>query len=726
MLPSVNTGNKRKDKKRKRASTSFTGHGKGDNPTSTCSDWQQHHEDNNPKLKSDSQLLKEEYGNAKSVSVTNKLHEELGLSVTLEVESGKSDNSTSSVRNMQVDLPQPFSGSCLLYADDDINSTGSGKSDSDSLLIQLAKHTFHKISMKKGQQWLPTPIQLQSWPILASTESLNLIGISPTGSGKSLSFAIPLVFKGMESLIASCNNISMSKTCTKKNLGKNNIIGLIVTPTRELAIQVSKVVASVCKSANKLMKEQMTKIHDYNPIMKSVVIYGGVDKSDQINSLIGNRLEKFDEEGVNMEKSQKSIDDARYNCNVVVTATPGRLLDLMCLKDEGHDGRTIHENVVGCEILIIDEADRMATQSDISKQVDVILSLLNENVEKNLTVGLFSATLPQRVSEKFNEWVSKPRCLVKVNSIIVGRDRQNLERQEDDDDDMKQSGCDENDASSSTKSSKNTHRGPLNLSLPPSHVEQILHVCANHKKPKKLMTTLKKIRDNERKDKTKSRKKGLIIVFFNRIKTLQYVYQLLNKENIQSIQLHSQMKQDKREYQLNLFRSGKNPLLLATDIAARGIHVNNVEYIINYDFPTSLEQYVHRCGRSGRNKVTNEAKGNCKETRDRANMKATVYSFFHRELGAMAKDVVELLRSCNSFMDPNLLSLIPTSNGEKGEESALSRSKRRKRNKKESETDIQSPNDHEIELEFASLQPNRIVLKRAIHVSDAESDSDDE
>ena len=151
------------------------------------------------------------------------------------------------------------------------------------------------------------------------------------------------------------------------------------------------------------------------------------------------------------------------------------------------------------------------------------------------------------------------------------------------------------------------------------------------------------------------------------------------------------------------------------------------QHFDNKDF--SAIKYVHRCGRAGRNKVTNEAKGDYKETGDGANLKATVYSFFHRELGAMAKDVVELLRSCNSFVDTNLLSLIPTSkHGVEGEESAMSRSKRRKRNKKESETDIQSPkNDHEIEFdqEFASLQPNRIVLKRASHVSDAESDSDD-
>lgn len=68
------------------------------------------------------------------------------------------------------------------------------------------------------------------------------------------------------------------------------------------------------------------------------------------------------------------------------------------------------------------------------------------------------------------------------------------------------------------------------------------------------------------------------------------VYGLLQKERIQGVPFHSQMNQKKRETQLNLFRSGKCPILLSTDVVARGIHIKNVEYIINYDFPESIEQ----------------------------------------------------------------------------------------------------------------------------------------
>ena len=215
---------------------------------------------------------------------------------------------------------------------------------------------------------------------------------------------------------------------------------------------------------------------------------------------------------------------------------------------------------------------------------------------------------------------------------------------------------------------------------------------------------------------------------------MQYIHQLLAKENVKGVQLHSQMNQQKREMQLNSFKSGKTPILFATDVAARGLHCNNVEYIINYDFPGSLEQYVHRCGRAGRNKLS---AGNG-ENAGGHQLNATVYSFFHRELSPMANDMIDLLRSCNAWVDPNLLSLAP---GHSAQGTGQSRSQRRRRNKKEaSASNLKShtkqdkstrTEDNETgncseDDEFAFLNQNRIVLKRASHVSvDSDSDEDD-
>lgn len=166
-------------------------------------------------------------------------------------------------------------------------------------------------------------------------------------------------------------------------------------------------------------------------------------------------------------------------------------------------------------------------------------------------------------------------------------------------------------------------------------------MCSAAEKSKELLSTISTIRQGQAK-----RNPGLTIVFFARIKNLQSVLKLLVKEGIQGCsEYHGQMSQAKREKALAGFRSGKSTILLATDIAARGIHVKNLEYVINYDFPDSLEQYVHRCGRAGRIQ------------KDGTRASGTVYSFFTKDLAPLAKQVVDILRTTNSWLDPNLIVL---------------------------------------------------------------------
>eukprot|EP00536_Pseudo-nitzschia_multiseries_P016400 jgi/Psemu1/221226/e_gw1.1102.29.1 len=359
----------------------------------------------------------------------------------------------------------------------------------------------------------------------------------------------------------------------------------------------------------------------------------------------------------------------------------------------------------------------------MSQQVDLILNFLREKSSQLKKECLFSATLPRRAIAKCNDWIHEPRATIKVDTVTVGGDSTK------DADGIVPLSSDEKEKKAADR------RGPLDLSTIPAHITQTLHVCANHKKPKKLMVTINKIRKTE-KEGGNRRSRGLLIIFFGRIKTLQYVHGLLQKENVQGVALHSQMNQQKRESQLNLFRSGKCPILLATDVAARGIHIKNVEYIINYDFPGSLEQYVHRCGRAGRKNSSSP----------------TVYSFFNRELAPMAKDVVELLRSCNAWVDPNLIALLPA---DAKQDTGDSKRKRRKRGKnsnedgdpidknassakkKKTDADVSSAKKNksdaddshvmqDSEDEFAHLAPNRIVLKRASHVRVEDSDSEDD
>ena len=492
--------------------------------------------------------------------ITSSTRQDLGLKVEFLTNAGKDEDTSK-------DIPEPFAPSCL----------DSKCSTSSSILLQLAQQTLSKLHKQRVITPKPTPIQLQSWSILntdsespSSQKSVRkrMIAISPTGSGKTLAYVIPLEAQCIH-LFEQCNT----------QIPRRFVYALILVPTRELAIQVSKVVKNVTKRANKILLKSGTMKNQGK--MTSLAIFGGVDKQEQVDALIG-----------------KKEENGTCKTALIVTATPGRLIDLLGLTVKA-EGKGENVACIGKEIVsssnreqirslfgtnvkacIIDEADRMATQADIREQVDLILKdLLPRSEDNNITqtMCLYSATLPQRVKPKFDEWLGFPRYIVSVDNLTVGTLGHENGKDVASSGEMEE-GIKKNLAPTG-KRDQNIH-----FSRIPSNITQILHVCANHKKPKKLIHTLKKIRTEENKDSNR-RHKGLTMVFFGRIKTLQYISSMLRKEGISCADLHGQMNQQKRESQLNLFRCGKIPILLATDVAARGLHVNNVESIVNYDFP---------------------------------------------------------------------------------------------------------------------------------------------
>lgn len=427
---------------------------------------------------------------------------------------------------------------------------------------------------KSTSTWTPTPIQLQSWSVLLQSSTLHLIGIAPTGSGKTLAFGL--------AILASCTESGGKKG---KNKAKG-IYGLCLVPTRELAMQVEKDLKVPCRALG--LQIQVASI------------YGGrVDRDDQIQIL----------------------HKARHH-PMVVAATPGRLVDLL---EERADLRKLCSDL---KFLVLDEADRLAGDADMCQQIDKLRAMLPTNVR----TCLFSATKKKSVSEKWDQWVDKPRVLIKVDTLTFGAKKEASTKQKAEAE------------SSETRNAKKTRLqgGAVDVARIPDHVTQTLRVCFGDEKTKELLSTLAKIRQTQAR-----RNKSLCIVFFARIKTLQSVLKLLVKQGIEGCsEYHGQKSQVQREQTLADFRCGKSTILLATDIAARGMHVNNLEYVINYDFPESLEQYVHRCGRAGRTQKNGK------------HSSGTVYSFFTRDLAPMAKDVVELLRATDSFLDPNLIELV--------------------------------------------------------------------
>ncbi|KAG7341167.1 DNA/RNA helicase, superfamily II, SNF2 family protein [Nitzschia inconspicua] len=569
---------------------------------------------------------------------------------------------------------------------------------------------------RQQQLWAPTGIQEQMWSTLLRT-SRNVIGIAPTASGKTLSYAIP-------SLLLPCDS------------SKSTVIFVLV-PTKELVQQVTAVYRRLIKiqQQSKKKTETTTAKATKTIIHRMVVpIHGGVHRESQLQAI---------------QTAQSA------NNGLVLVATPGRLLDIL----EQHDkedsstrGSILHNH--RRKWIILDEADQLTKEGDLGPQVHDIVTRLTSKQGLDTTIPtrmvMVSATMSEKAHIKFKEWmdlVGSDYVLIRVDddtkstppteSLIHGKDVE----------DSKQT-IPEPDMTSTT-----TAHNKCLLSRIPSHLEQIVHVCSEHKKPRKLVHTLQTIQNRCQEDDCTKIKKG--IVFYSKIEKLEYSCKLLRKEGIQCLPLHGQLPTALRQQHLHQFVSAGHrsngekrlALLLATDVAARGVDVPDVDFVIQYDFAGNLEQYVHRCGRAGRSSTTRALEqGSEQPTRpSKPKKQFVVYSFFTRNMQRMASDLVKLLEASQAWVDPNLRALIGTTDTDtKTDGSKSKRSSKRKsdqapnkqqqckikRNKQSSDASTKramgdadtSSDDND---EFANLSANRIVLKRASHVSDVSEDDDD-
>ena len=268
-----------------------------------------------------------------------------------------------------------------------------------------------------------------------------------------------------------------------KNKSKNKLRGLILVPTRELATQVREELEPLAGS-----KE-----------MKITAIYGGANIDEQIKTL------------------KKGID--------IVAATPGRMIDLLERQEI---------NVQGLEIVVVDEADRMADMGFLP-QVEWIL----RKVERKHQTLLFSATLDGAVNSLIQRYQTKPTMHeVAAEEVTV---------------------------------EEMTHRF--------IHVHQ---------------------RDKVKVAAAISRSVSRTLMFSNTKAGCDRLVKKLLDEGIRAQAIHGDLRQNIREKALDRFAQGNLPVLVATDVAARGIHVDDVEVVIHYDPPSDHKTYLHRAGRTAR------------------------------------------------------------------------------------------------------------------------------
>ncbi|AZQ57791.1 DEAD/DEAH box helicase [Maribacter sp. MJ134] len=315
----------------------------------------------------------------------------------------------------------------------------------------------------------PTPIQEQAIPILLKGK--DLLGVAQTGTGKTAAFGIPILHHLYEGISLRQN--------------KRKIKALVVTPTRELAIQIGESFTAYGKHTG----------------LRNTVIFGGVKQGKQVNALRG------------------GID--------ILIATPGRLLDLM------NQGFITFRDL---EFVVLDEADQMLDMGFIHDIKKIIAKLPPQRQSL-----FFSATMPKTIVEL------STKMLGDFERVTIKPEQATAEK-----------------------------------------VEQGVYFVSKPNKPKLLVHLLQE-------------KLNESVLVFSRTKHgANKIVKKLAQADIRSAAIHGNKSQAARQKALGAFKDGKLKVLVATDIAARGIDVEELSLVVNYDLPNVSETYVHRIGRTGR------------------------------------------------------------------------------------------------------------------------------
>jgi len=324
-------------------------------------------------------------------------------------------------------------------------------------------------ALKEEKYSVPTTIQEKAIPLIINRN--DVLGSAQTGTGKTAAFAIPIL-----------QHLFLDR---QRNNSPRKINALIITPTRELAIQIAESFSTYGRFTG----------------IKNTVIFGGVPQGTQTNAL------------------RRGVD--------ILVATPGRLLDLM---DQGFI------RLKDVEYFVLDEADRMLDMGFIHDIRKIIAKLPTKRQSL-----FFSATMPNNIVELSRKILKNP---VKVEVSPV----------------------------SSTAET----------------IRQYLYYTNKLSKKDLLFYILE------------DRKIDQVLLFSRTKHGADKINRYLKKQKIKTAAIHGDKAQNQRQKALKQFKEGEIRVLVATDIAARGIDIDKLKYVINYDIPNIAETYVHRIGRGGR------------------------------------------------------------------------------------------------------------------------------
>lgn len=338
-----------------------------------------------------------------------------------------------------------------------------------------------------------TPIQQQAIPV--ALQGKDILGCAQTGTGKTAAFAIPM----------------LQLLSKEKAKGFRYIRALVLTPTRELAVQI----------------EESFSAYGRHTGLKHQVIFGGVSQHTQVSAI------------------RNGVD--------ILVATPGRLLDLM---NQGY----VHLDHL--EMFVLDEADRMLDMGFIN-DVKKIVKILPRQKQ----TLFFSATMPPQILDLANSLLHQP---VKIEV---------------------------------TPASSTVEK-----------IDQLMYMVDKKDKQSLLMHLIRE------------KKIERSLVFTRTKHGADRIAKMLNREGIKADAIHGDKVQNARQRALLNFKAGKLTVLVATDIAARGIDIDDLTHVINFDLPNIPETYVHRIGRTGR-----------------AGASGVAFSFCDHEEKAFLKDIIKVI-----------------------------------------------------------------------------------